>query len=62
MSAHREVIAQLDARHDELIRKLDELNADIERVLTEFAKSRNAGAQDTAPVEPTAEAPIRRAA
>ena len=61
-AAHDEVIAHLSARHDELIRKLDELNADIERVLTEFAKSRNAGTQDTRSAEPTTDAAIRRAA
>lgn len=59
MSSHREVIAQLDARHDELIQKLDALNADIERVLDEFAKSRNADIQEAQTAEAT---PIRRAA
>jgi hypothetical protein len=36
----RELVDRLDARHDELIRKLDELNAQIEATLAEFARSR----------------------
>ena len=36
----RELIARLDSRHDELISKLDELNAQIELALAEFAPSR----------------------
>jgi hypothetical protein len=36
----REVLDRLDARHDELIAKLDELNAQIEAALAEFARSR----------------------
>jgi hypothetical protein len=36
----REVLDRLDARHDELIGKLDELNAQIEAALAEFARSR----------------------
>jgi hypothetical protein len=32
-----EALEALDARHDELIRKLDELNAQIESALREFA-------------------------
>jgi hypothetical protein len=36
----RELVERLDARHDELIRKLDELNAQIEATLAEFARSR----------------------
>jgi hypothetical protein len=61
MSTHRETIARLDARHDELIQKLDALNADIERVLTDFAKSRAAELQ-TAPVVESPAASTRRAA
>jgi hypothetical protein len=38
----REVLAQLDARHEELIRRLDELNAQIETALAEFAATRSA--------------------
>jgi uncharacterized protein YdcH (DUF465 family) len=37
----REVLDRLDARHDELIEKLDELNAQIEAALAEFARSRD---------------------
>lgn len=36
----REVLDRLDARHDELIAKLDELNTQIEAALAEFAHSR----------------------
>jgi hypothetical protein len=36
----RELLDRLDARHDELIGKLDELNAQIEAALAEFARSR----------------------
>jgi hypothetical protein len=36
----RDVVDRLDARHEELIQKLDELNARIEATLAEFARSR----------------------
>ncbi|MEX0643023.1 MAG: hypothetical protein WD468_10005 [Pirellulales bacterium] len=36
----REVLDRLDVRQDELIEKLDELNAQIEAALAEFARSR----------------------
>lgn len=36
----REIVDRLDARHDELIAKLDELNAQIEAVLAEFSRTR----------------------
>jgi hypothetical protein len=36
----RELVDRLDARHDELIAKLDELNVQIEAVLAEFNRSR----------------------
>ena len=36
----RELVDRLDARHDELIAKLDELNAQIEAALAEFSRSR----------------------
>lgn len=42
----REVLDRLDARHDELIGKLDELNAQIEAALAEFARSREARTDD----------------
>jgi hypothetical protein len=41
-STPRELVDRLDARHDELIAKLDELNAQIEAVLAEFSRSREA--------------------
>jgi hypothetical protein len=44
----------LDARHDELIRKLDELNAQIETALKEFAVRRDTeeAASPAKPVQP----------
>jgi hypothetical protein len=39
-STPRELVDRLDARHDELIAKLDELNAQIETALAEFSRSR----------------------
>ena len=36
----RELVDRLDARHDELITRLDELNAQIEGALAEFGRSR----------------------
>jgi 2-phospho-L-lactate guanylyltransferase (CobY/MobA/RfbA family) len=38
MPTPREMLDRLDSRHDELIRKLDELNARIEAALVELAK------------------------
>jgi hypothetical protein len=43
MLSPREVVAHLDARHEELIEKLDELNARIEATLAEFARARHVG-------------------
>jgi len=42
----RELVDRLDLRHDELIAKLDELNAQIESALREFGSSRDARAQE----------------
>jgi hypothetical protein len=36
----RELVDRLDSRHDELIAKLDDLNAQIEAALTEFGRVR----------------------
>jgi hypothetical protein len=44
----RELVDRLDARHDELIAKLDELNAQIEAVLAEFSRSREEPAEERA--------------
>jgi len=44
----RELIDRLDARHEELIQKLDELNARIEATLAEFARSREPAAAQVA--------------
>ncbi|MCI0332632.1 MAG: hypothetical protein L0228_05355 [Planctomycetes bacterium] len=37
----RELIDRLDSRHEELIQKLDELNARIEVTLAEYTRSRD---------------------
>jgi hypothetical protein len=42
----RELVDRLDARHEELISRLDELNAQIEAALAEFGRSRQAVAED----------------
>ncbi|MEX2091366.1 MAG: hypothetical protein WD971_01750 [Pirellulales bacterium] len=52
MPTPRELLDRLDSRHDELIRKLDELNAQIEQTLAEFGKSRPAPPQ---PLDSTAD-------
>ena len=39
----RELVERLDTRHEELIQKLDELNARIEATLADFARSREPG-------------------
>ena len=38
----REIVDRLNARQEDLIHKLDELNAQIEATLAEFARSREA--------------------
>ena len=62
MSTPREMLDRLDTRHDELIRKLDALNADIERVLAEFARSRTPQPQAAPEAPPAPEIANRRAA
>jgi len=42
----RELVDRLDARHEELVHKLDELNARIEATLAEFARSREPAVSD----------------
>jgi hypothetical protein len=42
----RELVDQLDARHEELIQKLDELNARIEETLAECLRARAAARED----------------
>ena len=42
----RELVDRLDARHEELIARLDELNAQIESALAEFGRTRKADAED----------------
>jgi hypothetical protein len=46
MCTPRELVERLDARHDELIAKLDELNAQIEAALAEFSRSREMPPRD----------------
>lgn len=42
----RELVDRLDARHEELIARLDELNAQIEAALAEFGRPRKVDADD----------------
>lgn len=62
MPTPHELLDRLDARHDELIRKLDELNLQIESALAQFASPRHNGATLDEIVPPAAERPARRAA
>jgi len=41
----RELVDRLDSRHEELIRRLDELNAQIEAALAEFGRPKKEPAQ-----------------
>jgi len=43
MPTPQEMLDRLDTRHDELIQKLDDLNAQIEAALVQFAKARGEG-------------------
>ncbi|HEX3601417.1 MAG TPA: hypothetical protein VHU84_14795 [Lacipirellulaceae bacterium] len=43
----RELVDRLDSRHDELIAKLDELNAQIEAALAEFGRPRDVKQEET---------------
>jgi hypothetical protein len=61
----REMLDRLETRHDELLRKLDDLNADIEQALAQFGKARATATDATSesPTAPPVEArPRRRAA
>jgi hypothetical protein len=65
MSSPRELLDRLDTRHDELIEKLDNLNAQIEKALAEIFKNRAANSRDAALATATAapaETVVRRAA
>jgi hypothetical protein len=42
----RELVERLDSRHEELIQKLDELNARIEQTLAECLRTRAAARED----------------
>jgi hypothetical protein len=50
----RELVDRLDARHEELIARLDDLNSQIEAALAEFGRSRQA--------PPAADATVAKAA
>ena len=41
MPTARELVDRLDSRHEELIQKLDELNARIEVTLAEYTRARD---------------------
>ena len=56
-STPRAALDQLDARQEELIRRLDELNAQIEVALAEFMAKRDANA-----AKPSRRAELRKAA
>jgi len=65
MADSRELLDRLETRHDELIRKLDELNAEIESALAQFGKSaKGASSLAEVPAEVRSAEPIakRRAA
>ena len=48
MTTPREMLDRLDTRHDELIDKLDNLNAQIEKALAEIFKNRAATSREAA--------------
>ena len=62
MSTPRELLDRLDSRHDELIEKLDDLNAQIEKALAKIFQTRAASTREPAPADVTAESAPRRAA
>ncbi len=62
MSTPRELLDRLDSRHDELIEKLDDLNAQIEKALAKIFQTRAATGREPAPAAVPAEATPRRAA
>ena len=49
MPTPQELLDRLDSRHDELIQKLDDLNAQIEAALAQFAKARPSWRRRTTP-------------
>lgn len=51
MPTSHELLDRLESRHDELIRKLDELNVAIEATLAQFTKVRSEAVQ---PLDATA--------
>ena len=53
---------RLDSRHDELIEKLDDLNAQIEKALAKIFQTRAATTREPAAAAVQAEAAPRRAA
>jgi hypothetical protein len=62
MSTSRELLDRLDSRHDELIEKLDDLNAQIEKALAKIFQTRSASTREPAPAAVPTESAPRRAA
>jgi hypothetical protein len=62
MPSPNDLLDRLDARHDELIQKLDDLNLQIESALAQFATPRHSGETLDEIVPAAADRPVRRAA
>ena len=62
MSTPRELLDRLDTGHDELIEKLDDLNAQIEKALAKIFQTRAASTREPAAVAIPTESAPRRAA
>ncbi len=63
MPTPSELLERLESRHDELIRKLDELNAHIEKALADVYRKRAATTRESQPGDaPLLEQPLRHAA
>ena len=59
MPTPRELLDRLETRHDELLRKLDELNLQIEETLVQFGKARASDAPTTESIAlPVAAPPV----
>ena len=61
MTTPREMLDRLDTRHDELIEKLDDLNAQIEKALAKIFQTRAATTREAAQCRPAESAPRRAA-
>jgi hypothetical protein len=62
MSTPRELLDRLDTRQDELIEKLDDLNAQIEKALAKIFQTRAATSREPATATIPTESAPRRAA